>query len=412
MRNLSTLLFLLACIAPAQRVGIIDFSSPAPQPSLAFLSQTLPAALAEPLASQAGIQVVERSKLNDLAQEKGLQMSGLVDLPDSIRALLPADALVLGQFEGRLDSLSLRLRVVESGTGALKGVFSRSGPLQEILAGMPTLATQIALSLRGDSTGRLTLSSSPSGAKVFLDGRILGRTPLIDQKIPAGRHELSLELEHHTTWNDSLDIEPSAIVSRKVELAVDHDRTGFWFGGGGRMQGVTRDMDDPIGPEFSGCISVVARGRRWGLEGSYSPPVEHAYLVEYDVPWGTRSTERTLELEMMRLMVIGDVVQAGRWSGHLGLGGALINCTTTPYDLDTPRSENKRQLLGASIAGGVRFELARWIEILVEGQGVHSFDDIEVTDVTHRDLFTSYTETRRFPIQLWNAQIAARIRIP
>lgn len=412
LRETALLSLVLACAIPAQRIGVLDFTSSASPPSLTFLSKTLPSALTEPLASQPGIAVVERERLDRLAQERGLQLSGLVEMSDSDRAILPADAFVIGQYAGTLENLTVQLHVVECGTGTLKGAFSRNGPLQEILAGMPALASQIALSLRGESWGRVTVESEPSGALVHLDGRLLGRTPLIDQRVAAGRHELTLEHEHRVAWKDSFVVEPSGTLSRKVELAVDHDPTGFWFGGGGRMQGLTMDFSDPVGPEFSGYITVVGRGRRWGLEGTYAPPVTHAYLVEYDVPWGTRSSERTFEIEMARLVVLYDVVQSGRWNAHLGLGAAMVNCKSTPYALDDKQTSREHQLLGGTVSGGIRFELARWMEIVVEGQGFASPDDIDVIDVTSRDLFETHTDTRKLSLQLWNAQIAARFRFP
>jgi len=255
----------LCSVVQAARVGILDFRSDAAKPTQSFLSQTLPNALAEPLTSQTGITVVERSQLSRLVEEKGLE-SLSEKVPDSLRTLFPADDLVMGEFAGSLDSLVLQVRVVECATGTVKGAFSRKGSLQEILSGMPGLATQIALAVRGDSSGRLSVSSRPSGANVFLDGTILGRTPLVDQRIPPGRHALSLELDHFQTWTDSVIIEPSATIGRKVELAEDDDRSGIWFGGGGQINGLTRDLGDAAGPSYSGFLSIVGRAQRFGVE--------------------------------------------------------------------------------------------------------------------------------------------------
>lgn len=172
------------------------------------------------------------------------------------------------------------------------------------------------------------------------------------------------------------------------------------------------DFADPVGPEFSGYITIVARGRRWGLEGTYAPPVTHTYRVEYDVPWGTRSSERSLEVEMARLVILYDVIQSGRWNAHLGLGGAMVSCVATPYNLDDKSTRRDQDFVGATFAGGVRFELARWMEILVEGQGFVTHEEMEVIDVSSRDLFETRTDSHRFSPQLWNAQIAARFRLP
>lgn len=409
------LFLLLSClvgVASASRVGIPDFTSTSPQPNTSFLAKTLPASLAEPLGSQSDVQIVERSELERILRERGVQLSGgWSDIPDSLRPLLPADALVLGQYGGGMDSLTLQVRIVEIGTGIVRGSFSRHGPLQEILAGMPTLAAQIAQSLRGDTSGKLTLSTTPSGATVELDGRLLGRTPLVDQRIAPGRHELSITLAGHETWKDSIVVEPNGTPGLKIALEVAHDRSGFWFGGGGYMQALTRDASDPVGPQFGGYFTMVMRGAKWGLEASYLAPTTHTYLVKYTVPMGERDVERDIETDLARLLVLRDVVQKDRWSVHLGAGIGLVHSVATPGYLDSPNSRKETKHLGGDFVAGFRFELAPWFEILGEGHAFGTPDQITVTDVKSRDLFESVYEQRMYAIQLWNAQIAARVRL-
>lgn len=409
---LFSLLSCLAGVPSASRVGIPDFTSTSPQPNTSFLAKTLPASLAEPLGSQSDVQIVERSELERILRERGVQLSGgWSDIPDSLRALLPADALVLGQYGGGMDSLVLQVRIVEIGTGIVRGSFSRHGPLQEILAGMPTLAAQIALSLRGDTSGKLTVSTTPSGATVQLDGRVLGRTPLVDQRIAPGRHELSIELPGHETRRDSIVVEPNGAPNLRFDLKVDHDRSGFWFGGGGFMQALTRDASDAVGPQFGGYFTAVVRGTKWGLEASYLVPTTHSYLVKYPVPMGERDIERRIETDIARLLILRDVHQRDRWSVHLGAGIGLAHSDATPDHLDSPDSRKETNLLGGDFVAGFRFELARWFEVLAEGHAFATPDQVTVTDVKSRDLFESIHEQRMFALQLWNAQIAARIRI-
>lgn len=400
----------LACAASATRVGVFDFVSTSEQPSLGFLSSTLPAALSEPLSSRPGVQLVERSQLDRVASERGAQLSGLLELPDSLRPLLPADALVLGRYGGRLDSLWLQVRVVDVGSGEVKGTFSRSAPLQEILAGMSTLASQIELVLGSDSSARLDLVSDPPGAVVHLDGRPLGRTPIADQRIPPGRHELSVSRTGRVTWTDTIAVEPSSRVARDVTLPIDLDPSGLWVGGGASLVGITRDFDDPVGPRAVPVLSALVRGRRLGLEFGISMPTRHHYAFTYPVPMGERGGDRALETSLFRVLGFGDVLQAGRWNMRLGAGFGIAHCAATPDDPDTPSSRSERDLPGAALSGGVGFRPFRNLELQAGGDVFASPREIAVTEIVYRDLFGTTTDSRQFAIQLWSLRLEARIR--
>jgi hypothetical protein len=52
-------------------------------------------------------------------------------------------------------------------------------------------------------TGTLYVDSRPRGARVFVDGRAVGVTPLQLGDIPVGSRVIRLELPNHRTWTDS-----------------------------------------------------------------------------------------------------------------------------------------------------------------------------------------------------------------
>jgi len=56
--------------------------------------------------------------------------------------------------------------------------------------------------------GTLQVSSNPSGAKVYLDGRDIGTTPLSNPSIPEGTHNLSIELFGYKPWRGIVEIVP------------------------------------------------------------------------------------------------------------------------------------------------------------------------------------------------------------
>ena len=58
----------------------------------------------------------------------------------------------------------------------------------------------------GRFTGALTVDSRPPGAAVFLDGRLVGTTPLSLPSVPAGSHAIRLEYEGYRRWTSAIRI--------------------------------------------------------------------------------------------------------------------------------------------------------------------------------------------------------------
>lgn len=395
----------------ATRVAVLDFGSGSETGSPQFLAQTLPNALVEPLSTQPGIEVLERSQVSRILQERQLSLTGAA-LPDSTRAVLPADILVMGQFSGGMDALQMHVRLVECQTGTVKGAFSRSGTLQDILASMPTIAAQVAQAARGENTGTLTLRTRPAGATVLLDGRILGRTPLLDQKIAAGAHSLRIEIEGYRDWSDSVTIVSGTPSERSVDLEADDDRSGLWIQGGGSMGGFARDFEDLRGPLWTGDIGILARSRRLGVQMMFEFPTERTYEVTYPVPWSTQTNTRSLTGPTVHLQLVGDPLQSGPAALHLGAGLCYTRLDVSPQDLSDDLGTAKEVgFLGAIASAGVRWRLHPVVELLAETQASTTFDEVTVTDVTERDLFTTTTTTTKFTLQSWSARVAARFRI-
>lgn len=62
--------------------------------------------------------------------------------------------------------------------------------------------------------GELAVSSDPSGAAVYLDGKEVGKTPLALSKVRLGRHQIRVQREGHENWEREVEIEGG----RKVEV--------------------------------------------------------------------------------------------------------------------------------------------------------------------------------------------------
>lgn len=71
----------------------------------------------------------------------------------------------------------------------------------------PGKISQISATLK--LAGTLQVSSTPSGAKVYLDGKDIGETPLSNSNIPEGTHNLRIELFGYKPWQGIIQIAPS-----------------------------------------------------------------------------------------------------------------------------------------------------------------------------------------------------------
>lgn len=58
----------------------------------------------------------------------------------------------------------------------------------------------------GRFSGGLNVDSRPVGARVFLDGRLVGTTPLSMAAVPAGEHAIRLELDGYRRWSSSVRV--------------------------------------------------------------------------------------------------------------------------------------------------------------------------------------------------------------
>jgi hypothetical protein len=73
-------------------------------------------------------------------------------------------------------------------------------------AARPTASPAPTPATAGASVGALTVVSRPDGARVFLDGRLAGTTPLSLPQVAAGEHAIRLEREGYRRWSSSVRV--------------------------------------------------------------------------------------------------------------------------------------------------------------------------------------------------------------
>ncbi|NJE29444.1 PEGA domain-containing protein [Thermococcus sp. 18S1] len=78
--------------------------------------------------------------------------------------------------------------------------------------------TKIISATLNRNTGYLSVNSSPSGAKVYLDGRYIGTTPLESYMLPPGEYTLKIVADNHETYSRNVSIEEGKKVTIRANL--------------------------------------------------------------------------------------------------------------------------------------------------------------------------------------------------
>ncbi len=69
-------------------------------------------------------------------------------------------------------------------------------------------------------TAPLSVESRPAGAQVFIDGQLVGTTPLSLAEVPAGDHALHLDHDGYRRWSAAIRI----VASQPQRVAASLDR--------------------------------------------------------------------------------------------------------------------------------------------------------------------------------------------
>ena len=124
------------------------------------------------------------------------------------------------------------VRLVRDGYGAeeRRVLVSASTPSQSVTLRLsPTApsrraaetarAAAVAPATRERGVGTLTVESKPSGARVFVDSRLVGATPLSLSEMAAGEHTVRFELDGYRRWSSSIRIAAGEL--RRVAASLE-----------------------------------------------------------------------------------------------------------------------------------------------------------------------------------------------
>lgn len=308
---------LLVSFASAQTVGVPDFQDLSGKEANRFLARTLSDALADPLRTRHGFQILERSNLSSVLGEDALARSGATTADTTSGGLRQAEFLVLGSWEGGVSDLRVQARAVRAGSGEVLGQSTLQGSLEVVLEGMPALAEALEAAIRQQQVALLAVTSHPSGLEVLLDGLPIGRTPLRGVRVKPGRRHLALRSGRREVWRDSLSAEPGQDLSRHAALDPSSVEATWLAGVAGGAVVLLADNADSTSPTWFGSVLLERRGGRWTLGARIGLSTPANRRETYPSPLGTGDEARSLR--------VGEVLGYGlrHFGGSEGFDPAL-----------------------------------------------------------------------------------------
>jgi hypothetical protein len=101
-----------------------------------------------------------------------------------------------------------RVRIVLDGYDAIEQsvVFAAARPAQSMSVTLLREADPRTRATAVVSTGALTIETRPAGAKAFVDGKLVGTTPLQIPEVATGLHEVRIERDGYLPWTSSVRV--------------------------------------------------------------------------------------------------------------------------------------------------------------------------------------------------------------
>ena len=75
--------------------------------------------------------------------------------------------------------------------------------------------------------GSVELTATPDSSEVYMDGELVGKTPLSMRYVPVGSYELTVSHDGYRQTEVGVDVTPSAVVQR--EVALGKNRGTVWW---------------------------------------------------------------------------------------------------------------------------------------------------------------------------------------
>lgn len=286
---LLTMLCAAPCIfgaAKPRTVAVLNFTNASGAPSLDYLKSALPESVSATLSQNSSVKVVERAQITKVLSEIQLEQSGVLDGGEISRAgkLAKADVLLIGQFSGNPEKLTVVLKAVDVTSGVVLDGRTVEASLGDVLVQSGAAANSMMAIVSGRDLGYLTISSTPDDAEVLLDGALIGKTPIVEYKMAAGEHRIFIKKKGFKEQDNRIRVNAGERKKISESLAPARNAYSFHLGAGYRRfipQSNLLTQGNVIVPRLGVAFGKFTAGAEMGI----MLDLDHSY--SYNSAFGT-----------------------------------------------------------------------------------------------------------------------------
>lgn len=194
--------------------------------------------------------VIDRENMDKTLGEQGFQMTGCTRVACAVRAgqILNAKKIVLGSIGKLGATYAVDISVIDVESGQIEKSFNKDhrGKIDGLLEILAAIAVEMSSSARpgfgaqSPSKHQLKIYSSPSGAEVIINGKVMGKTPLSGNVPHASKLKIIIRREGYAEWQQSLTMEnDSQLNAELAPLKAGSSKTWLWVAGGAAAIGTT-----------------------------------------------------------------------------------------------------------------------------------------------------------------------------
>lgn len=154
-------------------------------------------------------RVVDRNSVNEILTEQGFSQTGCVSSECAVEVgkLLGIQKMVTGTLSGLGSLYILDLQLIDVATGEIEKIESvqHVGEIEDLIAPLRETTRTLVLGTTASTLETaFYITSTPAGAQVFIDGRLIGSTP-IKESVEVGTYSVLLKAPGYADWTQTVE---------------------------------------------------------------------------------------------------------------------------------------------------------------------------------------------------------------
>ncbi len=220
----------------------------------------------------------------------------------------------------------------------------------------------------GAKMGLLTVTSTPDGAEVLVDGIVAGKTPLVEYKLSAGQHTLFVRKSGYQESEKNISVR-AGTTERITETLAPARESVQMFMGFGYQRALPASNVLQAGNVFSGQLGI--NFGRWTADISFALNNGWNHSYTYATPFGSLSQKREYTVSAFLLGIAVEPFSLGQYvSPYVGVFGGY----TIVSDYRFKGADDKREsvathdLLQLGVKTGIEIMPKLRVSLFIEGR--------------------------------------------